>query len=271
MQKPRFPLLWRVAGENGYGIGNGFRGRHFGSARDRNYSCVRSKPATAFQADLCFGAAAMRRLISTITRRIFPPTEALEGYDEPDLVDVIFHKTRAYDPHDDWPEMEGVSSVLDFGGGCGLHYKLARRQSPDIRWAVVETAAMLERASELATDELQFFTEIADEQRWLGTIDVMYSNSVLQYTPDPEDTLKRLCGLRANRMIWERLALSKAHTEREVQSSMLGDNGPGSLPGLKEKIVKYTRTKIPEQTFLRAHENYLLTKRGIDWFRFSLR
>src|SRR5207244_2202966 len=138
--------------------------------------------------------------------------------------------------------------VLDFGGGCGLHYKLGRLQSPDIRWAIVETPAMLERANELATDKLQFFTDISEARKWLGAIDVMYSNSVLQYTAEPENTLERLCGLRAKRMIWERISLSKAHVEREVQSSMLGDNGPGSLPGLKEKIVRYTRTKIPEQT-----------------------
>ncbi len=72
-------------------------------------------------------------------------------------------------------------------------------------------------------------------------------------------------------MIWERLSFSKAHIEREVQSSLLGDNGPRSLPGLKDKIVRYSRTKIPEQTFLRAHESYLLTERGVDWFRFSLK
>lgn len=212
----------------------------------------------------------MRSFVSAIHRRIFPPTETLEGYAEPELVEVIFQKTKAYDPRGDWPEMEGVSSVLDFGGGCGLHYKLARLQSQDIRWAVVETPAMLERASELATDKLQFFTDISEAQRWLGAIDVMHSNSVLQYTPDPEDILKRLCGLRAKRMIWERLSLSKEHIEREVQSSLLGDNGPGSLPGLKEKTVRYTRTKIPEQTFLRAHEGYVLTERGENWFRFSL-
>jgi hypothetical protein len=75
------------------------------------------------------------------------------------LVEVIFQKTKAYDPQGDWLEMAGVSSVLDFGDGCGQHYKLARRQSPDIRWAVVETPAMLKRASELATDKLQFFAD----------------------------------------------------------------------------------------------------------------
>jgi hypothetical protein len=214
--------------------------------------------------------AIMRSFFSTIAHRIFPPTETLEGYAEPELVEVIFQKTKAYNPQGDWPEMGGVSAVLDFGGGCGLHYKLARGRSPDIRWAVIETSAMLERATELATDRLQFFTDIMEARKWLGAIDVMHSNSALQYTPEPEETLERLCGLRAKRMIWERIALSKANIERELQSSLLGDNGPGSLAGLREKTVKITRIKIPEQNFLDAHSGYVLTDRGADWFRFSL-
>jgi hypothetical protein len=217
------------------------------------------------------GKITMRHLISRIMRRVFPPRETIEGYDTPGLVDVTFRKTIAYVPQNDWPEMDGASSVLDFGGGCGQHYKLAQRQSPNIRWAVVETPAMAERASVLETDRLRFFTDIAQAQQWLGKIDVMHSNSVLQYTPDPEQKLKELCGLRASRMIWERLTLSDANLEREVQSSLLGDNGPGALPGLKEKIVKYARTKIPEATFIRAHEDYVLTDRGADWFRFLLK
>jgi hypothetical protein len=36
----------------------------------------------------------------------------------------------------------------------------------------------------------------------------MYSNSVLQYAPEPRQTLKQLCGLRAKKMLWERLSLS---------------------------------------------------------------
>jgi hypothetical protein len=135
----------------------------------------------------------------------------------------------------------------------------------------VETPAMLQRATEFTTDRLKFFTDVSEAQKWLGAVDVMHSNSVLQYTPDPTVTLEQLCGLRAGRMIWERLSLSKEQIEREVQSSLLGDNGPGSLPGLEEKIVKYTRTKIPEQTFLSAHEGYVLTERGADWFRFVLK
>jgi hypothetical protein len=210
----------------------------------------------------------MIQMIAALRRRLFPPTETLDGYDQPELIDIVFQKTLIYVPADDWPEMEGVSAVLDFGGACGVHYKRATRQSANIRWAVVETAAMVERAASLETDRLRFFTSIPDAACWLGDVDVMYSNSALQYTPDPEQALTQLCDLRARRMIWERLILSAHSTEREVQSSLLGDNGPGKLPNLKEKTIRCVRTKIPEQTFLNAHEGYSLVDRGTNWFRF---
>ena len=80
---------------------------------------------------------AARQFAARLLRRFWAPTETLDGYEQPELVEVIFQKTIAYKPQNDWPEMAGVSSVLDFGGGCGLHYKQAR--SPTVRWAVVET------------------------------------------------------------------------------------------------------------------------------------
>jgi hypothetical protein len=45
---------------------------------------------------------------------------------------------------------------------------------------VVETPALIKRATELATDQLQFFTDISEAQTWLDRIDVMHSNSALQ-------------------------------------------------------------------------------------------
>jgi putative methyltransferase (TIGR04325 family) len=162
--------------------------------------------------------------------------------------------------------MAGVSSVLDFGGGCGRHYKEAR--SPTVRWAVVESAAMVERAKELATDRLQFFTSISDAVNWLGPIDVMHSNGALQFASDPQETLRQLCGLGAKKLIWQRLVLSGGdEPERVIFSSFLGDNGPGSIR-IKEKNVQYEQTKIPERTFLDAHKGYSLAERGSDWFQF---
>lgn len=97
----------------------------------------------------------------------------------------------------------------------------------------------------------------------------MYSNGALQYATDPLTKLKQLCGLRAKKMLWYRLSLSTRSTEREIQSSRLSDNGPGRLH-VKEKLVKYERTKIPQRDFLVAHSDYVLIERGPDWFRFEL-
>jgi putative methyltransferase (TIGR04325 family) len=206
----------------------------------------------------------MHQLLALV-RRLIPPSETIEGYEQPELIEVIFLKTLAFNPQGDWLEMKGVSSVLDFGGGCGIHYKQAR--SPGIRWAVVETPAMVERAKELATEKLQFFTSISVAADWLGSIDVMHSNGALQYTPDPEQTIRQLCALQAKKMLWQRVLLSNSHAEREIQSSLLGDNGPGTLR-IKEKTVRYARTKIPERAFLDAHAGYMLAGRGPDWFSF---
>ncbi len=208
----------------------------------------------------------MKQLISAIRRRLFRPTDVLNGYEQPDLVEVIFQKTLSYKPRGDWPEISSASSVLDFGGGCGIHYKQA--QLSKVRWAIVETPAMVERAAELATDQLQFFTTVSAAAEWLGHIDVMHSNGALQYTPEPEKVLKQLCDLRANIMLWSRLYFSESS---ETQTSFLNDNGPGSMSHLREKIVQYTRTGIQEQSFLDAHYEYEILKRGPDWFRFSLK
>jgi putative methyltransferase (TIGR04325 family) len=168
----------------------------------------------------------VRSVVDSI-RSLGKPQGTLQGYESPELVDVIFQKTMAYSPSGSWPEMEGISTVLDFGGGCGLHYKLAVHQSPGIRWAGVETPAMAARAAELATEQLQFFAEIEAAEEWLGSIDVMHSNGALQYVPEPISTLSKLCRLRATTMLWHRMFLSQDNIRTETQQSRLIDNGPG--------------------------------------------
>src|SRR5436190_19119076 len=64
-------------------------------------------------------------LVRRLRRKLFPPREVIEGYEHDQLVGTIFQKTKAYKPEGGWPLMAGASAVLDFGGGCGLHYKLA--------------------------------------------------------------------------------------------------------------------------------------------------
>jgi hypothetical protein len=196
--------------------------------------------------------------------------KALQGYDNEELVDVVFRKTVAYEPQGDWPEIASASTVLDFGGGCGLHYKEAR--SPTVRWAVVETPAMVAKAKELSTNNLQFFSDVEAAASWLGSVDVMHSNGALQYASDPIDMLHRLCAVRAKTMLWKRAVLSKNNdVKQEVQSSRLADNGPGRLLAAPLRNIEYVRTAIPEQSFLSAHADYRLVERGGDWFHFELK
>jgi putative methyltransferase (TIGR04325 family) len=142
------------------------------------------------------------KLLSRI-RSLIVPSETIHGYEQPELIEVIFQKTKAYQPNTAWDE--SAKTVLDFGGGCGLHYKEARL---DARWAVVETGAMVQRAQELATGQLQFFTSVKAAADWLGEIDLMHSNGALQYTQDPEAVLNDLVSLRAKVMLWKRVSLS---------------------------------------------------------------
>jgi putative methyltransferase (TIGR04325 family) len=209
----------------------------------------------------------MHELFNRLMLRIWRPSETLHGYQHPELVEVVFQKTLAYKPSMGSLDIGNATTVLDFGGGCGLHYKQAN--SPVVRWAVVETPSMVARAKELATGNLRFFTDILDAVAWLGAIDVMYSNSALPYVADPERTLKQLCSIGATRMIWDRLQLSDGGIQTGIQTSNLVDNGPGKAPrDIRNKAVEYSYIRISEQTFFQAHVGYTLTERGPDWFRF---
>jgi putative methyltransferase (TIGR04325 family) len=203
-------------------------------------------------------------LIRKLTSRLFPPREVIEGYQSEELVETIYRKTVAFRPEGDWPLVRNVTSVLDFGGGAGIHYKIAQQQSPGIRWAVVETPAMVQRARELATDQLMFFEEIEKAAHWLGSIDLMHSNGAVQYVEDPIGTVKALCAARPSRMVWYRVPISDGPDKAETQTSLLSNNGPGKLATGADKLVKYTRHWIPEASFVSAHDGYRLTEQGPD-------
>ncbi|PDT68568.1 hypothetical protein CO683_15260 [Bradyrhizobium ottawaense] len=207
----------------------------------------------------------LMNIVQRIRRRLFQPREVIEGYENPELVETIFLKTMNYETNNElWPLVDGVRTVVDFGGGAGLHYKLARQQSPDIRWAVVETPAMVRRAKELASDRLKFFERIDEAAEWLRNVDLVHSNGAIQYVPDAFGTIQALCAVRAAKLVWHRVPISDGEARREIQTSYLSDNGPGRLSSPAEKLVRYERTWIPEQAFIEAHRGYQIEERGPD-------
>jgi putative methyltransferase (TIGR04325 family) len=209
--------------------------------------------------------AGMRALFKKIGNRVLwslPSSGTIRGYDDPELVDFIFRKTVTFrPPHQPWPELSNAGAVLDFGGGFGLHYQRARQHSAAIRWAIVETSKVAERASSLADHQLKFFSSIQGAIEWLGKPDIVYSNGVLQFTDHPADNLEQLCGIGAKTMIWHRVLLSRGtRQETSQQLSLLSENGPGL--SLSRKRVEYTVTRIPEAAFIGAHANYRLASRS---------
>ena len=201
-----------------------------------------------------------KRLRSTL----FAPREVIEGYENDDLVETIFSKTVAYNPEGSWPLVENLSTVLDFGGGAGIHYKAAKQQSPDIRWAVVETPAMVSKANVLTTNHLRFFTEIDKAAEWLGSVDLMHSDGAIQYVGDSIGTIKSLCATLPAKMVWYRVPITNGAAKVEVQTSLLSHNGPGRLATGADKLVKHSRHTIPATSFVKAHEGYCLVKQGPD-------
>lgn len=203
-------------------------------------------------------------LMQKVLRRLFPPRAVIEGYENEELVEFIYRKTVAFQPEGNWPLVENVGTVLDFGGGAGIHYKVAQQQSPDIRWAIVETPAMVRRASKLASNRLMFFTEIEKAADWLGNVDLMHSNGAIQYVEDAIGTVKALCATQPARMVWYRVPIRDGADKAETQTSLLSNNGPGRLASGSDKLVKYVRYSIPGKSFVSAHEGYRLTEHGPD-------
>jgi len=206
-------------------------------------------------------------------------TSLLAGYEESALANVIAAKTRALFGHNisDQPGAERTMMgvlyaarakptetlrVLDFGGACGFHYLAAMPTGIPIRWAIVESNAMVFAAKSFETEKFKFFTEIDVAMSWLGGIDLLHSFGALQYVPEPRNTLRDLISLKPPTILWSRLALSDAQEERTLQTSMLSANGPGALPaGFEDARVTYPITRFPERDFVRAHEGYRLVAR----------
>jgi hypothetical protein len=218
----------------------------------------------------------MRRFLNAALGRIarmLPPSEILEGYEHPELIETMFRKACDFSPTHRWDEFANRSAVLDFGGGFAQHYKCATPLSPDVRWAVVETPSVVRRASVLASDRLRFFTSVAAAADWLGQIDLMHSDGALHYAPDPLQALRGLCAAAAGEMLWKRIFLSQTdRTEIDDQLSRLDENGPrvASERGLtvSRKLVRYRMTRIPQAGFLAAHSAYQLVERSESGFRF---
>ena len=183
------------------------------------------------------------------------------GYDNTVIADVIAYKTAlGVDPRHFAPEQAvnsilavGIAAaeiterplkVLDFGGGCGFHYfRVAAALRSQLRWAIVETRTMAERAEKVAQGRFEIFTDIAPVAAALGRIHLVHASGAIQYVPDPLTTLKALATLQARYFMLARFPVWSRNQLVGVQTSPLAANGIGPMPPtIPDRQVRYPIT-----------------------------
>ena len=140
--------------------------------------------------------------------------------------------------------------VVDFGGGAGFHYFLAKKilsTETRFQWVVVETPNMVSAAKDFESQELIFTTSIEKVSALMNPgnqkVDILIASSVLQYLPSPLTTLRSLIALNPEFIYIARTPLSLDLRHVIVQESPLSSNGPGKLPeGFKDAVIKYPAT-----------------------------
>ena len=153
-------------------------------------------------------------------------------------------------------------TVLDFGGGMGGHYLDTKKLLGDnikLRWAVVETPAMVKAARQFATSELLFFDDIHAAKQHLGAIDLFHTSGTLQCVDAPYDFLKIMLDIKAPFMLFNRLGLNRLNRDVvTIHHSKLSWNGTAGLPpNVADRIISYPFTFISEANFRgKVSENY---------------
>jgi putative methyltransferase (TIGR04325 family) len=201
-----------------------------------------------------------------VVTQIFPNFDAAlaacgSGYNDAEIADVMAYKAAiAVDPRHFAPEQatnsilsvgiaaaditERPLAVLDFGGGCGFHYFHVVAATPiPLRWAIVETPIMAERAARLAQGRFDTFTEIATAAKALGRIDLVHTSGAIQYVPEPLATLKALAQLRPRYFALARFPVWGKAQIVGLQTSPLSDHGIGPMPSsIANRQIEYPIT-----------------------------
>jgi putative methyltransferase (TIGR04325 family) len=209
------------------------------------------------------------------------PKRQPAGYEGADIAHLVIRKTEALQTQRIEDVIPGEAllptllaaatagdRVLDFGGGAGFHYMAVSRAYPrrNFRWAVVEHPQIASRYKEFETETLRMFASPEQAADWLGGVDLLHSNSVLQYLDAPEAMLGRLLALQPHFVLWARMLLAQERRS-EIQVAPLSAHGPGPAPpDLIDRDVSHETIYMNRAEFLAAHSALRLIWRSADSF-----
>jgi putative methyltransferase (TIGR04325 family) len=197
------------------------------------------------------------------------------GYNDADIANVIAYKASLAVDSRRFPPEQALNSVLavgiaaaeiterpltvlDFGGGCGFHYfRVAAAMRSQLRWAIVETSIMAERAAKLALNRFEVFTDIAVAAAALRRIHLIHASSSIQYVPEPIPTLQALARLQARYFTLARFPVWSRDQLVGIQVSALAENGIGPMPPtIADRQVRYPVTFTSFDEVMQIFSNY---------------
>lgn len=191
-------------------------------------------------------------------QRLVTRTE-LHGYESAEVIDTIVLKTEIYqvDKFDNCELYNTLNrlqpkTVLDFGGGAGVHAKQARWWGFNISWAIVETPSMVAHCNKRSYLP-KWFTKISEAVDFHSDqVDLVLCSGALQYHPTPNLIASELADLGAKELLYQRLRLNAPN---DIEVSWLSDHGPGPASG-PEALVHIPRYRVMTKPFLAAHLGY---------------
>ena len=176
--------------------------------------------------------------------------------------------------------------VFDLGGGGGHTFLTFMGNYPfkNFKWYNYETHALVKLFKKnLKIEKKLIFTDKLEEIP--NKIDLLYSNSSLQYIKDQSEFLKKILKKKIKYIYITRTFFNhnSLKTILTIQESLLSENGPGMVDKnlFKEKIIRYpvfvfSRKKfeniIKKQYFIitkKKNDNDFIIINGVKYFSFK--
>jgi putative methyltransferase (TIGR04325 family) len=187
---------------------------------------------------------------------------------------IIFARNKSVNKHDinvqrtikflEFIKKKKLKNILDFGGGAGYHYFIAKIKLPNnnLKWQVIENNTMVKLCNKKLNYRNLFFFDTFNK---IKKVDVFFSSSAINYTKDPIKTIQSIIKLNAKYLYFTRTPLTENQSFRFKQLSLLSDNGPLRINNEKEILVEYENKILNIQNFETMFWNkYIVIKKYID-------
>ena len=155
-------------------------------------------------------------------------------------------------------------NIIDFGGGAGYHYLIAKIKLPDFnyKWSVVENKKMARLCNKVFKYKNLFFLNSLNN---IKKVDILFASCSINYTKNPLKTLKIISKLDSKYLYFTRTPLTQNKSVEFKQISLLSDNGPCKLENEKKMLIEYKNIIINKERFENIFKSkYKILSKYID-------